>query len=1482
MSRAYNKIKNFITVIIIFLMLFQLIPYTIGFEPIAQANDNKPTDRKNGWWNTTEDEDWIINTTGNFWSNRNISVRGYLEVQSGGNLTLQNCTLIVNKNLIIEYNASLMLINVTLKFNSTQNGTAELLVKSGGVLHISDYDLDPSTAFDGSNITCNVTDGNHRFLFFINKGAKFSMMNSELHYCGYWFFTPDEYGLYVQADNSTIENNTFSDNYSGLVLESSNNIVRNNKIMNNVRYGCLIFMGRNNTLDNNTIYNNSFNFGLFLKALNQSNNFSLNNSINGKPLNYFEGANNVSFTIESASGFVAVVNSTNITIANQDLRNNFEGLFILGVNDSRIENSNFTGNNFGAILDFAGNITFSKCRFSNNTDIGINFIDSCDEIKIYNSTFSNNSMGLVVSDSKVVLLNSTINQSKISAVELDKGSYVKAINCTLDPKKVQITGGAKFEGQEYLHLRTMNHKSMMLGHISIDIYDGNNNYIKTIETNSTGIASWVPCTSYVVLSSGKPNSSMSNHRLYTEYSGMDFNQFINMNQSRTVNMYLNHQPIIINPPQESIYIDEEDLFYYDFNFTDLDGDNVTWHHTTDADWLNTIGLSSGILNGTPTDPDLGTFYVNVSCNDSFKGADFCNFTITVNNTNDPPMIISKQNSDIAYEDVFFLHDFNVFDSDPGDSHTWSFDTNAKWLYPINKLLGTIYGTPKQSHVGEYYINITVEDAELEYDYYNYTLRVYPTNDAPKIINRENKSVTISEEARYYYDFDYYDEDFDKVCWYLVTNASWLELINNMTGELEGTPHDNDVGIFFINISCMDLNNSIAFQNYSIVVKNTNDPPSLMESSSKIFYATEDKYFEQRFRGTDPDIGDVLKFDFVCTAVDSEASANTTATDSPHGSWLHIAVDSATKICKLYGTPTNDDVGELLIDLECSDLKGLCDNISFSIIVRNTNDAPWVTNLEENFIYTQEDFEYFHDFDFIDIDGDQVTWSMITDAQWLSKINNLTGELSGIPRQEDLGIYSVEVFCIDPFGGLGSQKFTIQVNNTNDPPIISNPTLSTVYIFEHQFYYYDFNASDIDSVKAFWASETNASWLNKIDRFTGIINGAPGDRDVGEFFVNITCMDDFSAEANWNFTIIVKNVNDPPQITNGYLAQHVVDVEKQYYFKFEYFDIDGDTVNWSVNTNAGIWLDFDTSTAVLSGTPTRLNIGIYYINITCEDPFGDIGYYKYDLRVRGTENRPPELSKGYVTPPSGDDNTVFTFYVTYRDLDYHEPLIVGVMIGDTPLFLEPYDGDDLFIGIVYYNSTKLSGGSYTYYFYAKDELNAMANVMDNTTPTILDPQVIEVSKTEDNGGPGLFGLKALEEPICLTIFIIFILIIIILIAVGIIVHRRTKRKQREIEPEELLRVEPSPTPGIDGGPALGEPDVTEPSEVVTDAKPEQVPEPELELAEEQELLPDQVDEVDTLLDFRLHLEDIFFEPDDGAPEELEEQETPVPEAEPELP
>jgi hypothetical protein len=90
-----------------------------------------------------------------------------------------------------------------------------------------------------------------------------------------------------------------------------------------------------------------------------------------------------------------------------------------------------------------------------------------------------------------------------------------------------------------------------------------------------------------------------------------------------------------------------------------ESDPLNWTLLTNASWLS-IDNSTGLLSGTPNISHIGSYWVNVSVDDGNGGMDFHNFTLTVNETNLPP-VITTLNLEWALEDSFYWVDYEYTD-----------------------------------------------------------------------------------------------------------------------------------------------------------------------------------------------------------------------------------------------------------------------------------------------------------------------------------------------------------------------------------------------------------------------------------------------------------------------------------------------------------------------------------------------------------------------------------------------------------------------------------------------------------------------------------------------------------------------------------------------------------------------------------------------------------------------------------------------------
>jgi hypothetical protein len=408
--------------------------------------------------------------------------------------------------------------------------------------------------------------------------------------------------------------------------------------------------------------------------------------------------------------------------------------------------------------------------------------------------------------------------------------------------------------------------------------------------------------------------------------------------------------------------------------------------------------------------------------------------LSVHNT--PPTILTIDDPS-TFEDLYYevCYEFKDIDNiNVGQNCYWFFTTNASWI-DFNYTTAILNGTPENDDVGEYWINITINDTFTN-DSTNFTLTVLNVNDPPEIIT---KDVNVTNEDEYYE--KYYkavdvDSPQDSLSWNMQTNASWLDF-EHPTAKLSGTPVNNDVDDFWVNISVSDTEYN-DYSNFTLRVINVNDPPQIITKNNTT--AFEDEFYEIIYKAEDVDNAQLeLSWDI-----------NTNA------KWLHYNISNAV----INGTPKNEDVGEYWINITVGDNEYI-DFSNFTLTVVNTNDPPMIITEDKTNVTVGE--LYSINYEAEDIDPVQTTfsWSMKTNASdWLS-IDPITGWLIGVPTERDFGLFWINISVTDGESGLDHHNFILKVTKLptkNIAPGLSNALMTplegnikTVFIFSVHYY-----------------------------------------------------------------------------------------------------------------------------------------------------------------------------------------------------------------------------------------------------------------------------------------------------------------------------------------------------------------------------------------------------------------------------------------------
>lgn len=359
--------------------------------------------------------------------------------------------------------------------------------------------------------------------------------------------------------------------------------------------------------------------------------------------------------------------------------------------------------------------------------------------------------------------------------------------------------------------------------------------------------------------------------------------------------------------------------------------------------------------------------------------------------------------------------------------------------------------------------------------------------------------TAIEDSLYYVDYLAWDLDTQPSAlkWSLHTNATWLDMVQNI---LSGTPDNTHVGSYWVNVSVTDGRYTDS-TNFTVSVHNT--PPSI--ATSNTVSAIEDMQYRVDYNSTDDGQGTITW------------SLNT------NSSWLFLNSTSGV----VHGTPSNNDTGTSWVNVSVTDGNGGSDWTNFTLKVLNTNDAPMISSIDNLTAY--EDSLYFCLYAATDVDDTVFTWTLCTDAPWLDI--SATDNLSGIPRNEDVGEHWVNVSVSDPHLASDFRNFTLTVINTNDPPIWSDTPLDIAMILGETFTF-DVNASDVDvgDIVLFGISSSPSSFIT-VDTQSGLIEWTPTEAD--DYLVNLTATDS-NATIYYEFWINVSKYVKPNSVPSSVL------------------------------------------------------------------------------------------------------------------------------------------------------------------------------------------------------------------------------------------------------------------------------------------------------------------------------------------------------------
>ncbi len=329
-------------------------------------------------------------------------------------------------------------------------------------------------------------------------------------------------------------------------------------------------------------------------------------------------------------------------------------------------------------------------------------------------------------------------------------------------------------------------------------------------------------------------------------------------------------------------------------------------------------------------------------NDSESSASSNTITFNVQPVDDLPTFITPPLSTI---DEDSLYDFTPIiadaDIDPIGTLIFSIANQPTWITSFDPDSGQLSGTPENSHVGVHSnIIITVQDTSgLSTSLPPFSITVNNTNDAPSFRAIPTPATSVDEDQ--YYSFTPIVDDDDDLHTidtkiYAINNKPTWATFNTATGELSGTPLDedagsktNDIRITVTDLDGLGLNDVLLIgeplSGFNITVNPLNDAPTFTNSPATSI--NENDTYSITLTATDVD------------SIDADLVFSITpGTSLPD--WLDFNPDSRLLRSKA-SRPNNDDVGTYNnISLTVTDNEGKSTSLPpFSITVNNVNNDP---------------------------------------------------------------------------------------------------------------------------------------------------------------------------------------------------------------------------------------------------------------------------------------------------------------------------------------------------------------------------------------------------------------------------------------------------------------------------------------------------------------------------------------------------------------
>ena len=654
-------------------------------------------------------------------------------------------------------------------------------------------------------------------------------------------------------------------------------------------------------------------------------------------------------------------------------------------------------------------------------------------------------------------------------------------------------------------------------------------------------------------------------------------------------------------------IDENSLLEFTVTATDPDG-NVLAYSASNLPDGAAFNPNTRTFSWTPTYDQSGTYPdIQFKVSDG-ELSDWENITITVNNTNRPPVLDHIGDKTVNETDLL---EFTINATDPDADVLAYTASNLPDGASFNPYTRTFSWTPTFGQTGTYPdVHFEIDDGEFT-DWENITITVNRTNRPPVLDQIGDK--TVDENSLLEFIVNATDPDGDTLT-YSTSNLPDGAAFDPNTRTFSWTPafdHANTYPDVHFEVSDGELT---GMENITITVNNTNRPPVLDHIGDRT--GSESNLLEFTINAADPD-GDALAY---------------TASNLPDGATFNPHTRTFS------WTPAFDQSGtypDVHFEVSDSELTGQ-ENITIS--VSNTNRPPVLDQIGDMIINESDLLEF--TVNATDPDGNALVYT-VSNLPAGAAFDPGTRIFSWTPVFGQSGTYPDIHFEVSD-GELDDQEnITISVNSTNRPPVLDHIGDRTVN--ENNLLEFTVNATDQDNDTLSY-SASNLPDDAVFDPNTRTFSWTPAFDQSGSYpDVHFEVSDGELTDREY-ITITVNNTNRPPVL--DHIGNKPVNENTLLEFTVNAIDPDNDILVYSA-LNVPDGATFDPGTRTFSWTPTFDQSGIYP-DVDFEVSDGELTDQEHITITVNEANRPPVLDQ--IKDKTIDENSLLEFTVNGNDPD----------------------------------------------------------------------------------------------------------------------------------------------------------------------------------------------------------------------------------------